>query len=547
MRNFLLASALHWVREFHVDGLRVDAVASMLYLDYSRKAGEWIPNAHGGRENLDAVEFLRELNDVVARRRAGRVRRRRGVDRVAGRVAAGRTTAASGFGFKWNMGWMHDTLEYFAREPDPPALPPPRADVRMVYAYSEHYVLPLSHDEVVHGKRSLLGRMPGDRWQQLANLRALYAYMWAHPGKKLLFMGGELAPGARVGPRARARLGPARRSRPRAASQTLVRDLNRPYRAEPALWTGRRRAARRSAGSTANDADHNVFAFVAPRSAGGGGPWCASRTSRRCRATSYRVGAPARGRGRSSSTPTPRYYGGSDVGNGGGVDGGAADGRASRSAELVLPPLGVLWLAPTRREPATRELARSAPIRRAAATSTFTRLGAATRELVELVTEARRASRSRAAPTTARGPSPGRGGARRPLPLPARRRRDAPRPVLALRSRRASAGRRAVVDPGAFALDRRAVARRRARRARALRAARRHVHAPTGTFDAAVDAPAELVELGVTAIELMPVATFPGQLRLGLRRRCTRRRRTASTAARGLARLVDAAHAAGSA
>ena len=190
MRNFLLANALYWLREYHADGLRVDAVASMLYLDYSRKAGEWVPNAFGGREDLDAVSFLRELNEVVYGREPG-------VMTIAEESTAwpgvSRPTylGGLGFGFKWNMGWMHDTLEYVSKEPVHRRFHHHELTFSMVYAWNENFVLPLSHDEVVHGKGSLLGRMPGDRWQRFANLRALYGYMWSHPGKQLLFMGCE--------------------------------------------------------------------------------------------------------------------------------------------------------------------------------------------------------------------------------------------------------------------------------------------------------------------------------------------------------------------
>ncbi len=190
VRNFLIANALYWLREYHADGLRVDAVASMLYLDYSRKAGEWVPNAFGGREDLDAVSFLRELNEVVYGREPG-------VMTIAEESTAwpgvSRPTylGGLGFGFKWNMGWMHDTLEYVSKEPVHRRFHHHELTFSMVYAWNENFVLPLSHDEVVHGKGSLLGKMPGDRWQRFANLRALYGYMWAHPGKQLLFMGCE--------------------------------------------------------------------------------------------------------------------------------------------------------------------------------------------------------------------------------------------------------------------------------------------------------------------------------------------------------------------
>ena len=215
VRNFLLANALYWVREFHADGLRVDAVASMLYLDYSRKPGEWVPNAFGGREDLEAVSFLKELNEVLHDREPGVVSIAEESTAWPG-VSRPTYLGGLGFGFKWNMGWMHDTLEYFTKDPIHRRFHHHELTFSLVYAWNENFVLPLSHDEVVHGKRSLLGKMPGDRWQQLANLRALYGYMWAHPGKQLLFMGGELGAGARVERAGEvARLAPARRSRPR--------------------------------------------------------------------------------------------------------------------------------------------------------------------------------------------------------------------------------------------------------------------------------------------------------------------------------------------
>ncbi|MBV8063572.1 MAG: 1,4-alpha-glucan branching protein GlgB, partial [Nevskia sp.] len=192
VHGFLLASALHWLEHYHIDGLRVDAVASMLYRDYSRRQGEWIPNRYGGRENLEAIGFLRHLSDVVHERCPG-------VLLIAEESTAWpgvtQPTAKGGLGFdyKWNMGWMHDTLEYVAHESVHRSWHHDRLTFGLVYAFSERFVLPLSHDEVVHGKRSLIGRMPGDRWQRFANLRAYLSFMWAHPGKKLLFMGGELA------------------------------------------------------------------------------------------------------------------------------------------------------------------------------------------------------------------------------------------------------------------------------------------------------------------------------------------------------------------
>jgi 1,4-alpha-glucan branching enzyme len=234
VRNFLLASALYWLREYHTDGIRVDAVASMLYLDYSRKAGEWVPNEFGGREDLDAVAFLKEMNTVAYGREPGIVSAAEESTAWPG-VSRPTYVGGLGFGFKWNMGWMHDTLGYFQQDPIHRRYHHHELTFSLVYAFSENFILPLSHDEVVHGKGSMYSKMPGDRWQKLANLRALYAYMWAHPGKQLLFMGCEIAQ-------------EAERSHERsldwhlledpqhAGIQSLVRDLNHVYRDAPALW-----------------------------------------------------------------------------------------------------------------------------------------------------------------------------------------------------------------------------------------------------------------------------------------------------------------------
>ncbi len=231
--NFLLSSALFWLKEFHIDGLRVDAVASMLYLDYSRSAGEWVPNVHGGRENLEAIDFIRRLNE----RSFGDVP---GATTIAEEstawpaVSRPTWTGGLGFGFKWNMGWMHDTLRYIGKEPVHRKHHHNDLTFGFIYAFNENFVLPLSHDEVVHGKGSLIGRMPGDRWQRFANLRAYYGFMWGHPGKKLLFMGGEFAQEREwnhdIGLDWQLLEDPMHRG-----VQQLVRDLNRLYRGTPAL------------------------------------------------------------------------------------------------------------------------------------------------------------------------------------------------------------------------------------------------------------------------------------------------------------------------
>jgi 1,4-alpha-glucan branching enzyme len=343
VRNFLLASALFWLEEGHADGLRVDAVASMLYLDYSRAAGEWLPNVFGGRENLDAVSFLKELNAVAYRRVPGVTMAAEestawpGVSRP---VEAG----GLGFGFKWNMGWMHDTLEYFTREPVHRRHHHDELTFSLLYAFTENFILPLSHDEVVHGKGSLLSRMPGDRWQRFANLRALYGYMWAHPGKQLLFMGSELAQ-EREGSHETSLDWHLLEQAEHAGVQSLVRDLNRVYRGEPALWDvdGEPDGFR---WLEANDADANVIAFVRRTRDGGRTLVCVCNFSPVPR-HGYRIGLPSGGVWREVlNTDDPRY-GGSGVVNGPAV---SADEQPWHeqpfSAEVVVPPLGVVWLAP---------------------------------------------------------------------------------------------------------------------------------------------------------------------------------------------------------
>ena len=342
VRNFLLANALFWLREYHADGLRVDAVASMLYLDYSREEGEWIPNAFGGREDLDAVSFLKELNELVHLRDPGVISAAEESTAWPG-VSRPTYLGGLGFGFKWNMGWMHDTLAYFQREPVHRQFHHHELTFSLVYAWNENFVLPLSHDEVVHGKRSLLAKMPGDRWQQLANLRALYAYMWAHPGKKLLFMGGELGTPwewSEAGELPWSLLEHAEH----AGVQSLVRDLNRAYRAEPALWEldfsheGFRWLE-------PNDAANNVLAFARRSKDGDREVVCIANLAPVAR-DAYRLGLPSAGRWRELVNTDSTYYGGSGVGNMGAVV--AEEHRwhdQPFSVELALPPLGVVWLA----------------------------------------------------------------------------------------------------------------------------------------------------------------------------------------------------------
>jgi len=234
VRNFLVGNALYWLERFGVDGLRVDAVASMLYRDYSRKAGEWIPNAHGGRENLEAIDFLKRMNEVVGVQCPQAITL---AEESTAYPAVSRPTYAGGLGFhyKWNMGWMHDTLSYMARDPIYRQHHQGEMTFGLVYAFNENFVLPISHDEVVHGKGSLLGKMPGDRWQQLANVRAYLGYMWGHPGKKLLFMGCEFAQ-EREWNHDQSLDWHLLDQPQHAGVQRLVRDLNALYRATPALY-----------------------------------------------------------------------------------------------------------------------------------------------------------------------------------------------------------------------------------------------------------------------------------------------------------------------
>jgi 1,4-alpha-glucan branching enzyme len=340
VRNFLVANAVYWLEEFHIDGLRVDAVASMLYLDYSREEGQWSPNQFGGRENLDAVSFLQEMNAVVYRRVPSAMTLAEESTSWPG-VTRPTHLGGLGFGFKWNMGWMHDSLDYMSHEPIYRGYHHHEMTFSMIYAYSENFVLPISHDEVVHGKGSLLRKMPGDRWQQLANVRAYLAFMWAHPGKQLLFMGSEFAQESEW-------------SEGRSLDwwlldlpdhrgvALLVKELNEVYKATPALWT-RDSDAAGFAWIDANDAGGNVFTFL--RYGSDGSALACISNFAGLPHEGYRVGLPWSGEWREAVNTDAEAFAGSGVGNMGAVA-ATDEGWHGQPASAVLrvPPLGTLWL-----------------------------------------------------------------------------------------------------------------------------------------------------------------------------------------------------------
>jgi 1,4-alpha-glucan branching enzyme len=343
VRNFLIANALYWLRDFHADGIRVDAVASMLYLDYSREAGEWVPNQFGGNEDLDAVAFLKQLNEVLHGREPGTISAAEESTAWPG-VSRPTYLGGLGFGFKWNMGWMHDTLAYFQQDPVHRRWHHHELTFSLVYAFTENFILPLSHDEVVHGKGSLVDKMPGDWWQKRANLRTLYAYMWAHPGKKLLFMGQEFAQ-AQEWSADRSLDWHLLENADHAGIQRLVRDLNHTYRDEPALWeldfehTG-------FYWIEANDAANNVVSFARRNIEGDRVVVFVANMSPVPR-HGYRLGLPSAGRWREAVNTDSSFYGGTDTGNFGGIEAKPLGWHGQPySAELSLPPLGALWLVP---------------------------------------------------------------------------------------------------------------------------------------------------------------------------------------------------------
>jgi 1,4-alpha-glucan branching enzyme len=343
VRAFLLSSALYWLDEFHADGLRVDAVASMLYLDYGRKEGEWIPNALGGKENLEAVSFLRALNEAAYR------------DHPDVQIIAEESTAwpmvsrptylgGLGFGMKWNMGWMHDTLQYMSREPIHRRYHHNELTFSIVYAFSENFVLPLSHDEVVYGKRSILGRMPGDDWQKFANLRLLYGYMWTHPGKKLLFMGSEFGQWDEWNHDKSLDWHLLEYPLHRGLSH-WVGDLNRVMRERPALHQ-RDFEQEGFEWIDASDSEQSILSYLRRGQHG-------EMLAVVCNFTpvprhNYRIGVPYGGTWRELLNSDATLYGGSGQGNSGFVETTPVPSHGRYfSLNLTLPPLGVLLLEPT--------------------------------------------------------------------------------------------------------------------------------------------------------------------------------------------------------
>ncbi len=341
VRNFLVSNALFWFDEFHVDGLRVDAVASMLYLDYSREQGRWVPNRYGGRENLDAIDFVRLLNEQVLTRHPGTMMM---AEESTSWPAVSRPayTGGLGFSYKWNMGWMHDILEYVRQDPIHRRWHHNRVTFSMLYAWSENFVLPFSHDEVVHGKGSMINKIPGDTWQKAATLRTLYAYHYAHPGKKLLFMGSEFAMWREWSEQSGLPWDVLPHP-PHAGIQRFVRDLNTIYRREPALhemdfepsgfqWID------------ANDNENSVFAFLRRGREADEFLVCALNFTPVPR-EGYRVGVPAAGLYEELLNSDAGIYGGGNLGNAGAVTTEPIPAHGHpQSLRLLIPPLGTLYL-----------------------------------------------------------------------------------------------------------------------------------------------------------------------------------------------------------
>ncbi len=338
VRNFLVASALFWLGEFHIDGLRVDAVASMLYLDYSRKEGQWLPNKFGGRENLEAVQLLREATSTAYRNYPGIMMIAEESTAWSG-VSRNTDSDGLGFGYKWNMGWMHDTLSYLKRDPIHRVHHHNEITFSILYAWSENYVLPISHDEVVHGKGSLVNKFPGDRWQKLATLRALYGYMWAHPGKKLLFMGCEFAQNDEWKDNESLQWYLTQFDEHRGI-QRSIQSLNEKYRSIPALWE-RDTSPEGFTWLVNHDAASNILAFVR---------WDDSRKPLVCVTNFspvpqewYTMPFPASGSWHEVLNTDDLVFGGSGIRN------DTLESRADggNQVTLRLPPLATIWLQPS--------------------------------------------------------------------------------------------------------------------------------------------------------------------------------------------------------
>jgi 1,4-alpha-glucan branching enzyme len=340
IRSFLISSALFWLEKFHVDGLRVDAVASMLYLDYARKDGEWIPNQYGGRENIDAIGFLRRLNEEAYKSVPG-------IQTIAEEstswpmVSRPNYVGGLGFGLKWDMGWMHDTLEYMSQDPVFRKYHHNKLTFRMLYAFHENFVLPLSHDEVVYGKRSLLSKMPGDDWQKFANLRLLLGYMYAQPGKKLLFMGGEFGQWNEWAHDTSLDW-QLLNFAPHAGAQRWVGDLNHFYRGEPALFE-MDCDSRGFEWIDCNDSEGSVVSLLRKAKSGSDNVLVVANFTPVPR-HNYRIGAPKGGYWREMLNSDATIYGGSGQGNLGGVEASPVTlhGRPY-SLTLAVPPLSVLF------------------------------------------------------------------------------------------------------------------------------------------------------------------------------------------------------------
>ncbi len=341
VRNFLVADAGFWLDEYHMDGLRVDAVSSMLYLDYSRKPGQWHPNIYGGRENLEAIDFLKEANATAYKNNPGIMMIAEESTAYPG-ITAPTDAGGVGFGLKWNMGWMHDTLQYLHETPSNRKRQHDHITFTMVYAYSERYVLPISHDEVVYGKGSLFGKMPGDNWQKYAGVRALFAYQWAHPGKKLTFMGNELAQWGEWD-HDNSIDWDCLNWQEHMGVQRLVADLNKLYKETPAIWS-QDFTPDGFQWLTSDDADHNTLSFVR---IGTKGEECVVVVNFSGEAWSdYQVALPHGGRWKEVLTTDSTVYGGSGISNGTfEADAGEYHSRPA-SARITVPALAAVFLKP---------------------------------------------------------------------------------------------------------------------------------------------------------------------------------------------------------